>query len=57
MHMLRKAHDLRGCGLTAKDGEIGKVLTFLFDEETWTVRYMLSRPEHGFSNARFSFRP
>jgi len=32
---------LRGFHIHALDGEIGHVDDFLFDESTWTVRYLL----------------
>jgi PRC-barrel domain len=40
--MLRSTNDLRGYTLRATDGEIGKVDDFLFDDEQWTVRYMVA---------------
>lgn len=38
--MLRSARDLFGTKLEASDGDIGDVQDFLFDDHTWTVRYM-----------------
>lgn len=32
---------LRGCTLTASDGEIGKVREFYFDDEHWKARYLI----------------
>lgn len=40
--MLRKASDLTGLKLGAKDGEIGRVKDFYFDDQTWTVRYLVA---------------
>ncbi|MCU0788084.1 MAG: PRC-barrel domain-containing protein [Verrucomicrobia bacterium] len=40
--MLRSANELKGYGLLAKDGEIGRCKDFLFDDEFWTVRYMVA---------------
>jgi hypothetical protein len=40
--MLRSTNDLRGYTLRATDGEIGKVDDFLFDDEQWTIRYMVA---------------
>src|SRR2546423_6965362 len=40
--MLRKTKDLKGARLTARDGEIGQVKDFYFDEQTWTVRYLVA---------------
>jgi hypothetical protein len=40
--MLRSLKDLTGYPLTAKDGEIGQCLDFLFDDRSWTIRYMVA---------------
>jgi uncharacterized protein YrrD len=34
-------NNLIGYKLEATDGEIGKVETFYFDDDTWTIRYMV----------------
>ena len=39
--MLRPFASLRGCSLTASDGEIGTVYEFYFDDKRWTVRYLV----------------
>ena len=39
--MLRTVKDLHGLTLHALDGEIGKVSEILFDDERWTVRYLV----------------
>lgn len=39
--MLRSEKDLRGFTLAARDGEIGRVKEALFDDERWTVRYLV----------------
>jgi len=39
--VLRSAEDLRGHTIQAADGEIGKVDQFLFDDQTWTIRYLV----------------
>ena len=38
--MRRSLKDLKGYTLQAIDGEKGKVKDFLFDDETWTIRYV-----------------
>ena len=38
--MKRSLKELKGYSLQAIDGEKGKVKNFLFDEDTWTVRYL-----------------
>src|SRR3954469_12257867 len=40
--MLRSTNDLRGYPLRATDGEIGSVDEFLFDDEQWTIRYLVA---------------
>jgi sporulation protein YlmC with PRC-barrel domain len=39
--MLRDLNALIGYRIHATDGEIGKVDDFYFDDETWTIRYMV----------------
>ena len=41
--MLTSTQDLKGFQLKADDGEIGKILSFFFDDGTWTVRYIVVR--------------
>jgi len=40
--MLIKAKDLKGYTLHARDGEIGKVSEFYFDDQHWTIRYLVA---------------
>jgi hypothetical protein len=40
--MLRKTKELKGCKLGARDGEIGHLEDFYFDDQTWTVRYLVA---------------
>jgi len=39
--MLRQLTELKNFTLGARDGEIGSVRDFYFDDETWTVRYLV----------------
>jgi uncharacterized protein YrrD len=39
--MLREGKSLRGLKLRARDDELGRVDHFLFDDEQWTIRYMV----------------
>jgi uncharacterized protein YrrD len=39
--MLRNVKDLQGYAIRATDGLIGKVDDFYFDDEAWTVRYLV----------------
>ena len=40
--MLNKAKTLKGYKLNSLDGEIGKVKDFYFDDQHWTVRYLVA---------------
>ncbi len=40
--MYRGIKDLHGNDIAAKDGNIGKVLTFYFEDDTWTIRYLVA---------------
>ena len=39
--MLRNAADMKGLTIHATDGEIGMVEQFYFDDENWTIRYLV----------------
>lgn len=39
--MLRSVNELKGKVIHATDGEIGSVNQFLFDDENWTIRYLV----------------
>jgi uncharacterized protein YrrD len=39
--MLKTVDELKGFTIGATDGEIGKVVDFYFDDEKWTVRYLV----------------
>ncbi len=39
--MLRSIKNLTGATVGARDGEIGKVHSFLFDSESWVIRYLV----------------
>lgn len=41
--MLRSLIDLTGYTLSARDGDIGAVGDFLFDDERWVVRYLVAK--------------
>lgn len=42
MQMLRSMKDMQGYVLGAQDGEIGRCNDFLFDDNDWTVRYIVA---------------
>lgn len=39
--MLSKATILKGCTLHCLDGKIGTVKDFYFDDQHWTIRYLI----------------
>src|SRR5262249_34141647 len=39
--MLRNASDMKGLTILATNGEIGMVDHFYFDDDTWTIRYIV----------------
>jgi hypothetical protein len=41
--MLQRLHDYERLTLRATDGELGHVNDFLFDDEQWTIRYLVAR--------------
>jgi hypothetical protein len=40
--MLYKAKSLKGYQLNSRDGEIGKIKEFYFDDRFWTIRYLVA---------------
>ncbi len=40
--MLRSITQLKGCSIGAIDGDIGRSVDFYFDDEKWTVRYLVA---------------
>jgi uncharacterized protein YrrD len=50
--MKRSLKELYGYSLKVKDGTKGKVRDFLFDEETWTLRYMVTDLGNLFSDKK-----
>lgn len=40
--MILKSKELKGLRLGAQDGDIGHVRDFYFDDQTWTVRYLVA---------------
>jgi hypothetical protein len=39
--MLRNAKELQGLTIRARDGELGSVEQFYFDDDTWAIRYLV----------------
>ncbi len=50
--MLRNIKNLTGFSLMATDGEVGEVKDFFFDDQTWTVRYMVVETGNWLSNRK-----
>ncbi len=40
--MLRRVASLKNVSIGANDGEIGRVVEFFFDDDKWTVRYLVA---------------
>lgn len=40
--MLRSVDELKGYAVEATDGEVGSVVEFYFDDESWTIRYLVA---------------
>jgi uncharacterized protein YrrD len=55
--MLRKAKDLNGYKLGARDGDIGKVKEFYFDDRHWTIRYLVADTGDWMSGRRVLISP
>jgi uncharacterized protein YrrD len=55
--MLHEAKQLQGYKLQAGDGEIGKVTDFYFDDETWTVRYLVADAGHWYNSRKVLISP
>ena len=39
--MLRTVKAMEGFAIGAKDGDIGEIADFIFDDKTWTIRYVV----------------
>lgn len=55
--MLRSAKQIRGYKLAATDGDIGSCEDFLFDDQQWTVRYMVADTGGWLSGRRVLISP
>jgi len=55
--MLFSIDELKGMKLQALDGEIGKCVDFLFDDEHWAVRYMDARAGNWLTGQRVLISP
>jgi uncharacterized protein YrrD len=55
--MLNKAKTLKGYKLHSRDGEIGKVCEFYFDDRFWTVRYLVADTDHWLTGRQVLLSP
>lgn len=55
--MKRSAKSLTGFTMGATDGDIGKVKEFYFDDETWTVRYLVVETGNWLSGRKVLISP
>lgn len=55
--MLRSLKSLRGYRIAARDGEIGEIHDFFFDEKLWTVRYLVVDTGHWLPGRRVMLSP
>lgn len=55
--MERTINSLSGYRMEASDGEIGKVKEFYFDDQTWTVRYLILQTESWLSGRKVLISP
>ena len=55
--MLHLAHKVAGAAVRGTDGDIGTLEDFYFEEDRWTVRYLLVDTGHWFSGKRVLISP
>jgi hypothetical protein len=55
--MLFAVSGLEGCQVRASDGNVGAVKDFLFDDETWTIRWMAVDTGHWLPGRRVFIHP
>ena len=55
--MERTIDNLVGCRLVASDGEVGKVEDVYFDDESWTVRYLVLKTDNWLSGRKVLIAP
>ena len=55
--MKRSLNSLIGFHMGATDGEIGKVKDFYFDDESWTVRYLVVKTGNWLSDKKVLISP
>jgi uncharacterized protein YrrD len=56
-NMLREVKRMHGDAIHARDGEIGRVDEILFDDEQWTVRYLIVDTGHWLQGRKVLIAP
>jgi hypothetical protein len=54
---LRKTKDFSGARLHARDGEIGHLKDFFFDDQSWTIRYLVADTGNWLPNRKVLLSP
>jgi uncharacterized protein YrrD len=54
---LRSTHEVSGYHIRALDGEIGHVVDFIIDDETWTIRYLVVDTRNWWSGKKVLVSP
>ena len=55
--MLIKAKELKGFSLRSIDGDIGSASEFLFDDQYWTIRYLVANTASWLSGKKVLISP
>jgi sporulation protein YlmC with PRC-barrel domain len=55
--MLRSMSDLKGYAISATDGTIGRVKDFYFDDESWSIRYLIVETGNWLFNRKVLISP
>ncbi len=55
--MLDKAKTLKGYTLRSTDGDIGSVKDFYFDDQYWTIRYLVAETGHWLTGRQVLLSP
>jgi uncharacterized protein YrrD len=54
---LRSIHAVTGYHIQAQDGEMGRVIDFIIDDENWTIRYLVVETGHWFNQKKVLVSP
>ena len=55
--MLRSLKDLERYTVRATDGDIGKLVNFMLDDQHWTIRYLVAKTDGFFEERRVLISP